>query len=90
MTPSLEWFDITRGVDGAGELLAAFEMLELGSDDLPRLTEPKIIPVELKSGKKNRLIATLSGQLHALSFCFYRSFYIYTTSIQVFYTTSST
>lgn len=59
MTPSLEWFDITRGVDGAGELLAAFEMLELGSEDLPRLTEPKILPVELKSGKKQRSIATL-------------------------------
>ncbi|KAG4068663.1 hypothetical protein HA402_002354 [Bradysia odoriphaga] len=51
MTPSLEWFDITRGVDGAGELLAAFEMLELGSEDLPRLTEPKVLPVEVKSDR---------------------------------------
>lgn len=51
ITPSLEWFDITRGVDGAGELLAAFEMLELGSEDLPRLTEPKVMPVEIKPGE---------------------------------------
>lgn len=53
MTPSLEWFEITRGVDGAGELLAAFEMLEIGSEDLPRLTEPKVFPVELKTGNGN-------------------------------------
>lgn len=28
--PTLEWFDITRGLDNAGELLAAFEMIEEG------------------------------------------------------------
>lgn len=45
LTPTLEWFDITRGTDNAGELLAAFEMLELGSEDLPKLTEPKVINI---------------------------------------------
>lgn len=28
--PTLEWFDITRGLDNAGELLAAFELIEEG------------------------------------------------------------
>ncbi|KFB41978.1 AGAP000389-PA-like protein [Anopheles sinensis] len=42
-TPVLEWFEITRGLDGAGELLAAFEMLEHGSEDVPRLSDPKYI-----------------------------------------------
>lgn len=41
IVPTLEWFDIVRGVDGAGELLAAFELLEVGAENLPRLTEPK-------------------------------------------------
>ncbi|XP_039959454.1 otoferlin-like [Bactrocera tryoni] len=43
-TPTLEWFDIIRGHENAGELLAAFEMLEIGSTDMPRLTEPKQLP----------------------------------------------
>lgn len=47
--PVLEWFEIFRGQDTAGELLAAFEMLEIGSNDLPALTEPKYIPAEGKS-----------------------------------------
>ncbi|XP_050073057.1 otoferlin-like [Anopheles maculipalpis] len=42
-TPVLEWFEITRGLDGAGELLAAFEMLEHGSEDVPRLSDPKYV-----------------------------------------------
>lgn len=45
--PSLEWFDIVRGSDGAGELLAAFELLELGAEHMPKLTEPKPLPMEL-------------------------------------------
>jgi hypothetical protein len=45
----LEWFEIFRGTDNAGELLAAFEMLEIGSNDLPALTEPKYIPLDGKS-----------------------------------------
>ncbi|XP_053689019.1 otoferlin-like [Sabethes cyaneus] len=49
--PVLEWFEITRGLDGAGELLAAFEMLELGSDDIPRLTDPKYIATEFRGDK---------------------------------------
>lgn len=48
-TPTLEWFEIIRGTDNAGELLAAFEMLEIGSNDLPSLTEPKYIPSDAKS-----------------------------------------
>lgn len=48
-TPTLEWFEIIRGTDNAGELLAAFEMLEIGSNDLPALTEPKYIPTDAKS-----------------------------------------
>jgi otoferlin len=48
-TPALEWFEIIRGTDNAGELLAAFEMLEIGSNDLPALTEPKYIPSDGKS-----------------------------------------
>lgn len=48
--PVLEWFEIIRGTDNAGELLAAFEMLEIGSNDLPALTEPKYIPTDGKSG----------------------------------------
>lgn len=48
-TPTLEWFEIIRGTDHAGELLAAFEMLEIGSNDLPALTEPKYIPMDIKS-----------------------------------------
>lgn len=47
--PTLEWFEIFRGTDNAGELLAAFEMLEIGSTDLPALTEPKYIPSDGKS-----------------------------------------
>jgi otoferlin len=47
--PSLEWFEIFRGHDSAGELLAAFEMLEIGSTDLPNLPEPKVIPTDVKS-----------------------------------------
>jgi hypothetical protein len=31
--PKLEWFDINRGVDHAGELLAMFEMLEVRRPD---------------------------------------------------------
>lgn len=55
ITPSLEWFDVHRGQDAAGELLAAFEMLELGSEDLPKLTEPKCVPVEIKQGSQSDL-----------------------------------
>ncbi|XP_017781557.1 PREDICTED: otoferlin-like isoform X2 [Nicrophorus vespilloides] len=43
----LEWFDITRGTDHAGELLAAFELLELpsGEGTLPELPPAKERPV---------------------------------------------
>lgn len=37
-SPSLQWFSIVRGGDEAGELLAAFEMLEMGLK-LPKLIE---------------------------------------------------
>lgn len=50
--PSLEWFDIIRGSDAAGELLAAFELLELGAEHMPKLTDPKPVPIEVgKFGK---------------------------------------
>ncbi|KAF4526881.1 hypothetical protein B566_EDAN013792 [Ephemera danica] len=43
--PPLEWFELHRGPDHAGELLAMFELLEvtpsLPSNDLPALPEPK-------------------------------------------------
>lgn len=51
VNPNLEWFDIIRGSDNAGELLAAFEMLEIGSSDMPRLTEPKPLTVEFRKDK---------------------------------------
>lgn len=46
--PSLEWFDISRGNDHAGELLAAFELLEIPdgeSTPLPTLPHPKDTPI---------------------------------------------
>ncbi|XP_062700276.1 otoferlin-like isoform X1 [Aedes albopictus] len=49
--PVLEWFEITRGLDNAGELLAAFEMLELGSVDIPRLAEPQCVATETRVDK---------------------------------------
>lgn len=53
-TPTLEWYDIVRGPDNAGELLAAFEMLEIGSPDMPRLTEPKnAITNDMKNERNN-------------------------------------
>lgn len=55
LTPSLEWFDITRGLDNAGELLAAFEMIEIGSENVPKLTEPKPLHHEYVNGKTNEL-----------------------------------
>ncbi|XP_047543400.1 otoferlin-like [Vanessa atalanta] len=46
--PSLEWYEITRGDDGAGELLATFELLEIPPKEstlsLPELPPPKEIP----------------------------------------------
>lgn len=46
--PKLEWFEIVRGADNAGELLAAFEMLENGASDLPAMTEAKYVPTDVK------------------------------------------
>ncbi|XP_068632419.1 otoferlin-like [Battus philenor] len=43
--PSLEWFEITRGDDSAGELLATFELLEIppkqDASVLPELPSPR-------------------------------------------------
>ncbi|XP_069701783.1 otoferlin-like [Periplaneta americana] len=43
--PSLEWYELSRGPDHAGELLATFELLELQTPSdpsgLPSLPEPK-------------------------------------------------
>ncbi|XP_055617396.1 otoferlin-like isoform X1 [Toxorhynchites rutilus septentrionalis] len=57
--PVLEWFEITRGLDNAGELLAAFEMLELGSDDVPRLAEPKYIATEFHGDRSGPATMTI-------------------------------
>ncbi|XP_072153878.1 otoferlin [Bemisia tabaci] len=47
--PSLEWYEIHRGLEQAGELLATFELLELpnrtATANLPELPEPKITSV---------------------------------------------
>lgn len=51
VTPALEWFDIHRGLDNAGELLAAFEMIEIGSENVPQLSEPKPLEFDPRSGK---------------------------------------
>lgn len=54
VTPTLEWFDITRGLDNAGELLAAFELIEYGSNEnVMQLPEPKILHTEYPKGKYN-------------------------------------
>lgn len=55
--PNLEWFDISRGSDHAGELLAAFELLELPNDvdggTLPPLPAPKEIPIYKEQDPKD-------------------------------------
>lgn len=55
--PSLEWYEITRGLDHAGELLATFELLQIkrgpagellpptGVPDLPLSTDGNYLPV---------------------------------------------
>lgn len=50
VTPTLEWFDISRGLDNAGELLAAFEMIEYGSENSGQLPEPKPLHTEYPRG----------------------------------------
>lgn len=54
--PILEWFDISRGLDNAGELLAAFEMIEYGSDNVPRLPDFKPLQTEYPKGLKLLLL----------------------------------
>lgn len=67
-------FDITRGLDNAGELLAAFELLELGSNDLPKLTEPKFLAIEFKNGDcKGLLLLFLRKLILPLSRFYFRS-----------------
>lgn len=50
VTPTLQWFEIHRGLDNAGELLAAFEMIEYGSDNIAKLPEPKPLSYEFPRG----------------------------------------
>ncbi|XP_066141603.1 otoferlin-like isoform X2 [Euwallacea fornicatus] len=55
-SPPLEWFTIRRGIDHAGELLAAFELLEIpgvSDDPLPGLPNPKNIPIFKDTDPKN-------------------------------------
>lgn len=50
--PSLEWYDVTRGVARAGELLAVFELLEYPSAKdygFPTLPDPKEMPSQTTS-----------------------------------------
>uniref|UniRef100_A0A2H1W2N1 SFRICE_019747 n=1 Tax=Spodoptera frugiperda TaxID=7108 RepID=A0A2H1W2N1_SPOFR len=57
-TPSLEWHEITRGDDRAGELLATFELLEIppkqDSSILPNLPSPREAngkpPIDINKG----------------------------------------
>lgn len=51
VTPVLEWCDIARGLDNAGELLAAFEMIEIGSENVPRITDPKPMEFNPRNGE---------------------------------------
>lgn len=50
VTPTLEWFDISRGADSAGELLATFEMIEYGSENIATLPEPRPLHTEYPKG----------------------------------------
>lgn len=50
VTPTLEWFDIGRGMDSAGELLAAFEMIEYGSENIAKLPEPRPLHTDHSKG----------------------------------------
>lgn len=50
VTPTLEWFDISRGTDNAGELLAAFEMIEYGLENIAKLPEPRPLHTEYPKG----------------------------------------
>lgn len=51
VTPILEWFDINRGLDNAGELLAAFEMIEYGSENIAQLPDPKPTQIDYHRGE---------------------------------------
>nr|CAH7741241.1 unnamed protein product [Callosobruchus chinensis] len=52
--PHLEWFSVTRGADRAGELLAAFELLEILTEgSLPSLPHPKDIPMYHETDPKD-------------------------------------
>lgn len=54
--PPLEWYEITRGGERAGELLATFELLEIPRQDpsalpeLPPVKERNLLPDELNKG----------------------------------------
>lgn len=41
VAPSLEWYDLSRGMDNAGELLAAFELIESNCANQIILPDPK-------------------------------------------------
>ncbi|XP_068990051.1 otoferlin isoform X8 [Neodiprion pinetum] len=56
--PSLEWYDVTRGVARAGELLAVFELLEHPSVKdygFPTLPDPKLRDLGLHQGNSSGL-----------------------------------
>ena len=55
--PSLEWFQIYRGTDEAGELLAAFEMFEVGFSTKLNYsrTETRLIELQLSENEDQDL-----------------------------------
>ncbi|XP_046413657.1 otoferlin-like isoform X1 [Neodiprion fabricii] len=56
--PSLEWYDVTRGIARAGELLAVFELLEHPSVKdygFPTLPDPKLRDLGLHQGNSSGL-----------------------------------
>lgn len=57
-SPMLEWFEISRGLDGGGELLAAFELIEYGCDNVTALPEPKSYQSEYPRGDFSRCFST--------------------------------
>ncbi|XP_055296702.1 otoferlin isoform X2 [Sitodiplosis mosellana] len=57
--PTLDWFAIERGLDNAGELLAAFEMIEYGSENIGNLPEPKPLNYEFPRERSSLPIQTI-------------------------------
>lgn len=68
--PSLEWYEISRGPDHAGELLATFELIEVPSSsrgaqgpgqDVPELPTPKDTVVSSSQQDKGPILPVPRG-----------------------------